>query len=282
MLWLVSAFGTTLCFGINNTVFKWGTTRNLSKMFLQFVFNFVAFLVVMLVVCMKHDLHPTWTVVLFGGLAGILNANGNIQMTRAFEKGPASITSTLIAMNSIVVILATAIFYPEPIPLLHWAGILLMIGAAIVVQYKPSRSSQRVEYKPWLLRCGLAILSIGCVGFVLKMMSFQHVDFLNMLVSMYGGGILFLIFFVRKEMAHLSEYKTEMKVASCIGILSTIGYACYLFALQNGPASVVYPVISLNCIVVMFGGLLIFKERLKTYQLFGILFALCGLVLTKI
>jgi drug/metabolite transporter (DMT)-like permease len=282
MLWLVSAFGTTLCFGINNTLFKWGTTRNLSKMFLQFIFYAVAFLLVLLVAFLKHDLHPSWSVALYGSLIGILNANGNIQMTRAFEKGPASITSTLIAMNSIIVILATAIFYPEPISLLHWAGILLMIGAAIVVQYQPSRTTQRFAYKPWLLRCGLAIVSIGCVGFVLKMVSYQHVDFFNMLVSMYGGGTVFLAFFVQKDLAHLTEHKTEMKLASIIGIVSTVGYACYLFALQNGPASVVYPVISLNCIVVMFAGLLLFKERLKTYQLFGIVFALCGLVLTKV
>ncbi|MEK1832875.1 hypothetical protein AAAC51_39975 [Priestia megaterium] len=42
-----------------------------------------------------------------------------------------------------------------------------------------------------------------------------------------------------------------------------MGYSCYLFALKEGPSSVVYPIISLNCIVVLIGSLIIFKERLK-------------------
>lgn len=281
MLWLMSAFGTALCFGINNSLFKWGATKDLSKVFIQFFFYLVAFLIVLLFTLIQGNLHVSFMAMVYGSLIGILNANGNIQMTRAFEKGPASITSTLIAMNTIVVVLATALFFPESIPMLHWLGVMLMIGAVIVIQYQPNKQI-RIDYKPWLLRCLFAILSIGSVGFLLKVASYERVDFLQMLVSMYGGGLIFLGLFARKELMRLAKHKTEMKIASLVGILSTIGYSCYLFALKNGPASVVFPIISLNCIVVMIAGLLIFKERLKSYQLLGMAVALFGLVLTKV
>lgn len=104
----------------------------------------------------------------------------------------------------------------------------------------------------------------------------------EMLVSMYGGGAVYLSLLARKELKKITAHKIEIKIGILVGILSTIGYSCYLFALKEGPSSVVYPIISLNCIVVLIGSLIIFKERLKKYQLIGIILTLCGIVLTKI
>jgi drug/metabolite transporter (DMT)-like permease len=280
-MWLLAALGTTFCFGVNNTLFKWGTTRKLSKEWIQFFFYLVAFLLVLSYGVFRHALHPNYLAFLIGGLTGILNANGNLQMTKAFEKGPASITSTLIAMNSVVVVLATALFFPESIPVLHWLGIVIMIVSAIVVQYQPGNKT-RFEYKPWLLRCTFSLVSVGSVGVLLKVAAYEQINFIDMLFFMYGGGLIFLSVLVRGEILRLTAHKSEIKIATIVGFLSTIGFACYLFALKTGPASIVFPIISLNCLVVMISGLFLFKERLKTYQLIGMATALFGLVLTKI
>lgn len=281
MYWLLAALGTAFCFGISNTLFKWGATKNLSKVCIQFFFHAIAFVIVLSVAIIRDDFHPTLITASIGVLIGICNANGNLQMTRAFEKGPASITSTLIAMNAVVVILATAIFFPESIPMLHWFGIALMLGAAMVVQMRPSQQV-RIEYGPWLSRCAFALLSVGSVGFLMKVATNEHVDFFNMLVAMYAGGLFFLGVLVRKELPEIAKRRLEIRTGLVVGFTSTIGYTCYLYALKTGPASVVFPVISLNCIVVMIAGLLIFKERLRFHQLLGMVVALCGLVLTKI
>lgn len=241
----------------------------------------MAFLIILLFAYVRHDLYFSMPSIVFGLLIGIFNANGNIQMTKAFEKGPASITSTLIASNSIVVVLATALFFPESIPMVHWLGIGLMLAAAIVIQYQ-SNTRTAFEYKPWLLRCTLALLSIGLVGIFMKVATYQHVDFINLLVSMYGGGFLYLCVLARKEWKSPRNFQVEFKLASIVSVLSVIGYSCYLFALKTGPSSVVFPIISLNCVIVMLMGLVIFKEKLKMYQFLGIMIALFGLVLSKV
>lgn len=285
-MWLLAAVGTAFCFGVNNTLFKWGTTKGLSKTIIQFFFYLTAFCLVTGYALFSHSLHLGILSSILGGIMGILNTTGNLEMTKAFEKGPASVTSTLIAMNTIVVVFATAMFFPESIPLMHWVGIILMLTAAVIIQYKPGSSaaggSTQMEYKPWLLHTALSILSLGSVGFLMKVASYLHFDFLNLLVSMYGGGLLFLSFLVYKEFARGIGFKEEVKVAVSVGFFSTVGFSCYLFALGSGPSSVVFPVVSLSCLVVAFSGLLIFKERLRILQVLGIGTAIFGLILTKI
>ncbi|HJV45814.1 MAG TPA: DMT family transporter [Bacillota bacterium] len=276
-MWLLAALGTTFCFGINNSIFKWSATRGLSKISIQFFFYMVASLLITGYGLYRHQFHFSGWAVLLGAAAGILNANGNIQMTKAFEKGPAGITSTLIAMNAIIPVLASGILFPEPIPPLHWLGVILMVMAAAIVQFQPNRNNQ-VEYRTWLVRIALALLSIGSCAVILKITAFYQISFANYLLFFYSGGFVYLALRMMKQEIHL----IEVKVGSMVGILSVIGFGCYLYALASGPASVVFPVISLNCLVVMGTGLLLFNEKIRWYQAIGILVALSGLVLTKI
>jgi drug/metabolite transporter (DMT)-like permease len=276
-MWLLAALGTTFCFGINNTIFKWSAMRGLSKISIQFFFYTVASFIVTGYGILQHQFHFGWLAVLLGATAGILNANGNIQMTRAFEKGPAGVTSTLIAMNAIIPVLASGLLFPEPISPLHWLGVILMVTAAAIVQYQPNRNDQ-VEYKTWMIRITLALISIGSCAFILKIAAYYEISFANLLMFFYSGGFIYLALRMIRQQVSL----TEVKVGGMVGILSVIGFGCYLYALQSGPASVVFPVISLNCLVVMGTGLLLFKEKMKWYQVVGIAVALSGLVLTKI
>ena len=65
-------------------------------------------------------------------------------------------------------------------------------------------------------------------------------------------------------------------------MLSLIGYSCYFYALNTGISSIVFPIVSLNCLVVVFIGCYLYKERLKLYQMAGVAIALIGIILTKI
>ena len=100
-MWVLLAFLTSLCFGINNTIFKISNGKGLSKVHVQFFFYFVAFIMTSSFVLLNGRFHPNWLSLILGSAIGVLNANGNIQMSKAFEKGPASLTSPLIAANAI-------------------------------------------------------------------------------------------------------------------------------------------------------------------------------------
>ncbi len=42
---------------------------------------------------------------LLGGIIGILNTNGNIQLSKAYENGPASLTAPIVSANAIFPVL---------------------------------------------------------------------------------------------------------------------------------------------------------------------------------
>ncbi|MGE7666447.1 DMT family transporter [Ureibacillus composti] len=278
-MWIFAALVTMLCFGLNNLIFKWSTGKGYSKVHIQFYFYLVAFVLTLIYGFFTGIQHINFVTAVIGGLIGVLNTVGNIQMSKAFEKGPASLTSPLISANSVIPILSAALIFNEHITMIQWIGILIMMASAIVIQYTPGTNAN-TEYVPWLLRIMFAIVSFGILGILMKTSSYLHIDSLNTLICMYGGGWLYLAItsLIQKE-----EWKqSEAKTGGIVGLFSIIGYSAYFFALNTGTASIVFPIVSLSCLVVVLGGCWVFKERLKAYQVIGVITALLGIVFTKI
>ncbi|CAM5194515.1 EamA-like transporter family protein OS=Ureibacillus acetophenoni OX=614649 GN=SAMN05877842_11513 PE=3 SV=1 [Ureibacillus acetophenoni] len=279
-MWVVAAMVTMFCFGINNMIFKATSKSGLSKVHMQFFFNLTAFLIMLGYGLIKGFSTFNLITIVLGAIIGILNANGNIQMAKAFSKGPGSITSPLISTNTIIPILSAALIFHEHISLIQWIGIIVMLASAVVIQYTPGTGGVKIDYKPWMLHILLSVGSFGVLGILMKTSSHLQIDSINTLVCMYAGGALFLIInsLITKEEWH-SE---ELKLGILIGCISVIGYSSYFFALNTGVASIVFPIVSLSCLVVVLGSCWLYKERLKAYQIIGVLTALFGIVLTKI
>jgi len=278
-MWIAAAFITMVCFGTNNTIFKWSTEKRVSKVHIQFFFYFVAFILTLGFAIAYKTVQLNLLTILLGALIGILNANGNIQMSKAFEKGPASLTSPLVGTNTIFPIVCAAVIFHEHITLIQWVGIIFMLGSAMAIQYS-SEKNRRINYKSWIIRVGLAIVSFGLLGILMKTTSYLHLNSLNILIAMYGGGSVYLIIcsVAMKE----RWQRSEVNVGTIVGLISILGYSCYFYALRTGTASIVFPVVSLNCLVVVLAGYFLYKEKLKGYQVIGVLTALLGIIFTKL
>ena len=278
-MWIAAAFVTMVCFGTNNTIFKWSTKRKVSKVHIQLYFYFVAFLLTLGFAIVNGTVHMNLITILLGAFIGILNANGNIQMSKAFEKGPASLTSPLVGVNTIFPILCAGVVFHEHITLIQWIGILIMLGSAITIQYS-SDKNRRINYFPWMLRVALAIFSFGLLGILMKTSSYLQINSLDILIAMYGGGSVYLAIcsMFNKE----KWQRSEANLGSIVGLISILGYSSYFFALKTGTATIVFPIVSLNCLVVVLAGFFLFKEKLKRYQVIGVFTALLGIIFTKI
>lgn len=278
-MWVAAAMVTMILFGINNMIFKITSGKGLSKVHMQFFFYLMALFIILCYGMVKGFAPFNLLTIVLGVFIGILNANGNIQMAKAFEKGPGSITSPIISTNTVIPILSAAIIFEEHITLIQWIGIFVMLISAAVIQYVPGNSIQ-VDYKPWLYRVLLSIGSFGVLGVLMKTSSHLHIDSVNTLVCMYAGGGVYLIIqsIVMKE----PWQRTELGLGSMMGCLNVVAYCSYFFALNTGVASIVFPIVSLSCLVVVLGSCWLYKERLKMYQVVGVVSALIGIVITKI
>jgi drug/metabolite transporter (DMT)-like permease len=278
-MWLGAAFVTMISFGVNNTIFKWSTGTGLSKVHIQFFFYFVAFLITLGYGMANGISQINLLTILLGAIIGILNANGNIQMSKAFEKGPSSLTSPLIGTNAIFPILSAGLIFHEQITILQWVGIVFMLGSAMAIQYSPT-TNKNTNYLPWIIRVILAIMSFGVLGVLMKTSSYLHINSLNILISMYGGGTIYLA--ICSMTGKEKWNRPEANIGALVGLISILGYGAYFYALRIGTASIVFPIVSLNCLVVVLSGVWIFKEKLKIYQVIGVLSALLGIIFTKL
>lgn len=281
MLWFLAALGTSFCFGLSSTLFKWGATKGLSTGRVQFFYYTIATCLVLSYGILRREVEMTLLSLSIGGIAGALNAYGNLQMTKAFQKGPASITSMIIAANVVLGIVATAIFFPESLSIWHWSGIALLLGSTAIVQRLPEKGNH-IEHRSWLLHCIFALISIGLAGFFLKIASEYKIDFLSTLVALFAGGWVFLSITSYKELKHTFIQKQELYIGALAGLTMAAGYSLYLYSLNAGSASIVFTIISLNALVVVIASVVLFGERLKAYQVMGLIIALVGLTLTKI
>lgn len=279
-MWFLGAIFTTICFGINNAIFKWSTDKGYSKVNLQLFFYLSAFLLTLTYGILTDSLHLNLIALILGALIGVLNTNGNIQMSKAYEKGPASLTAPIISSNAIFPVLCAGLIFKEHISKLQWLGILLILSSVVAIQYTQKQSRVETNYISWIYRIVLAILSFGILGIFMSFSSYLHISSINILISMYGGGSVYLFMLMAryKEKAHLPE----VKLGGFVGAISVAGYSSYFFALQTGIASIIFPLVGLNCLVVVFAGCILFKEKLRSYQIVGVLSAVIGIVLTKI
>lgn len=87
-----------------------------------------------------------------------------------------------------------------------------------------------------------------------------------------------------KELAKNKWFPTKMEIeiGAIVGLIMATGYGLYIYSLKTGPAGIVFSIISLNAIVVVVAGVVFLKERLKAFQVVGVIIALAGIVLTKI
>jgi drug/metabolite transporter (DMT)-like permease len=278
-MWIVAAVLTMLCFGINNMIFKVTSGKGLSKVHMQFFFYLIAFLLMFGYGTVIGFASFNSLTIVLGAVIGILNANGNIQMSKAFEKGPASITSPLISTNTVIPILSAALIFQEHITLIQWIGIIVMLASAAIIQYVPG-NGVKMEYKPWMYRVLLSVTSFGVLGVLMKTTSYFHIDSINTLVCMYGGGAVYLM--INSLLMKEKWQRKELKLGIIIGCISVVGYSSYFFALSTGVASIVFPIVSLSCLVVVLSSCWLYKERLKLYQIIGVISALIGIVLTKL
>lgn len=279
-MWFLGTILTTICFGINNAIFKWSTVKGYSKVNLQFFFYFSAFILTLVYGIASYSIHLNLTVIFLGALIGILNAYGNIQMSKAYENGPASTTALIISANAILPVLSAGLIFHEQISTIQWIGIALILSSVVAIQYTPKKTQSQTNYSSWMFRMLLAFLSFGTLGVLLKFASNLNISSINLFISLYGGGSVYLLLMMVTGKEKISM--PVMKLGALVGVISLSGYISYFYALKTGIASIVFPIVSLNCLVVVFVGCVIFKEKLKTYQIVGVLSAVMGILLTKL
>ncbi|MBU0975429.1 MAG: DMT family transporter [Patescibacteria group bacterium] len=266
-------------------MFGWGvgnfTTGVLSKKVDPFKLSFIVHtsalpLTVLLLLFFKYSISIDYFFLL--SILGITASSSYFTLSKSLQTGTISVISTIIPIWAIFTSVLSFLFLEEEIYAEKVLGILIVISGVLLV----SADFEQIKKKAVVLHAGTAWAFLS--AFVMGLHSFlvalftQKFDWFSVtLTGRIWTFLVFLIlaFFSRKRLKNFFIKVPKLVIA--LILLETIVIAVFNRGLELGEPSVVATIASATPLVAVPLAFIFFKEKLKLYQIFGMLLSIVGI-----
>ena len=204
-------------------------------------------------------------------------------MAKSTQKIGASVTSVASKMSLVITVLFGILYFHDAINAFKIIGIVIALASVFfIVQINPKEVNKKFIYLPVILFFGGGFIDIS--------LNFNQVVHLKNINSGLFSTVAFTAAFIGGLMVLLYRLiagKEKLRFKNIIGgiilgILNWLSIFLLLLTLKN-PAwdsSTVYTIINIGVLLlVVFCGVLVFKEKLNTKQWIGICLAITAIVL---
>lgn len=281
-MWLPAAFLSAFVFGIGGFLFKVSSHKNYHSA-IMFLGLYLAGSLVFLTTFLLEgkQIHLDAHTLLFSILIGLGSYYGNSFLVRAYDTGPACLTSPLMSTNILLVVLLSLFVYDEHITRQQCFGIGCMVAAVSLLGTKFDNAL--IKSKMWAVFIFLAVLFIFMREGGLKIA--HEFGMNNQGVLLFGylfSGILALMSILFKNIDPQTihpSYKSAFLLGTTIGVFSAAGMSLLAYAIDRGPASIVVPVFSMRNFVAVVLLVIFFDERLPKIQWAAVLLLITGVLL---
>lgn len=283
MMWLVAAFMSAFVFGISGFLLKVGSHRKYHRTKVLCGLYLIGSAVFLIPLFFAPMPHVTWMVIFFSLLIGMGSYYGNSFLIKAYDLGPACLTSPLVNVSVLLVILMSVLFYKEKLQDLQYVGITCMVMAVSLLGCNFKNSL--IKSPLWVVFVILTILFIFMREGGLKIAQENGLN--NFVVLFFGYVFAFLmtLFDLNKNKIFHNKSLTIQKtengylLGSIMGVLSASGLMLLAYAINHGPASIVIPVFSTRNFVAVSLLIIYFKEKISRLQWLAVALLMLGVLL---
>lgn len=222
-----------------------------------------------------HEAAPGWDQLAWSALAGLSGSCGMLILYYAIGRGQMSIAAPVSALfTALLPVIASAVMEGLP-SLLKILGFALALAAVWMIAQEGDQKSHLVR----LADLRLPLLSGLCFGlyFIFMHQGGQRAVIWPLIVARSTGMLTVMIFMLARR----DSWRLEKAVWILIvlnGVLDVGGNAFYILAGQAGRLDVAAVLSSLYPGATVVLAWLILKERIRGFQMFGILAALIAIV----
>lgn len=226
---------------------------------------------------------PNLNTLIFGLIMGIATSLFQVIYLAAFKRGPISISGTIISLSILLPTIYGLAFLNESITTSKIIGIILTISSLIVLNINKKTGKINILY---LILIFIAFILSGSINILQS--AFNYLDISNernyLLFISYLTSFVFslILAFVYKPKEKLN-YKFDLInlfYPILIGILLAVQNILLMYLLTIFDASIYFPVSSaLNIVFITLFGLFIFKDKIKTTQIIGIVLSIVSIVI---
>lgn len=212
-------------------------------------------------------------------LLGLINVAGMYTFYKSVKKKGLALTSPIMNAWVFITVILGLIFYNEVISNLQWLAIVFIVGGVIAVTIK---KQQKIKFDSSFIYAITSMIIWGIFFFLLKVPNLIFgaiivTSSIKLLSSAFSVPIL-----IQKKIKLFQTKHRVLCYIILIGILDSIGFLAFNFALNYSPVSIVSAISSAVPVVSVILGVIILKENLTTGQKIGIITAIIGLIFISI
>ena len=275
---------------VNSFCDKYVSLKNGNKY--NFLYNCIKFLIGSLCLMLPFllDSSPKFAlgVILCGVACGVMYAISKTLMLKGYEKTSVAFMTLCHSSGMIIPCMIGHFFWSEELSLFSVIGIILAVTSIVMLK---DSSSEKNRFDVVGIIIGLIIfLSSGGVMVVQKLMG---IYFAEQSVGAYNFYSFLVPFFILSFFAYKgkgNDYKSDKKdirsVLLCaLGSAVSLCVISYVMTTLAGgvPSVILFPLFNgLGIISVCVGSVFVFKEKLTTKKIIGLIIGICGLCLVNI
>lgn len=179
--------------------------------------------------------------IVWGCLAGLLGAIGQLVLFFILKIAPAYLVFPLLSLTPVVTILMAVLLLKENTGRLGWWGIVVAVIAILLLSYQPPGEKNVAGYW-WMLLAAIPLLAWGAQGYVMRFanetMKAESIFFYMMLSSV----ALIPVALMMTDFSQPINWGFKGPgLAAFIQILNAFGALCLVYAFRYGKAIIIAP-----------------------------------------
>lgn len=280
-MWLGFALGSAFFAGITSILAKCGikkTDSNVATALRTIVVLIFSWVMVFLAGSQSSIRSLSPRSLLFLILSGLSTGASWLCYFRALQLGDLNKVVPIDKFSTVLTILLAFLFLGEPVDLCKAVGIAgISAGTWLMIQKKES-SEEKAPNKRWFFYALLSAVFASLTS-ILGKIGITDVESnlgtaIRTIVVLIMAWIV--VFVTKKEQTIKDIDKRELKFILLSGIATGASWLCYYHALQEGPASLIVPIDKLSIVVSIGFSYVVFKEKLSSKGLLGLVCIVAG------
>ncbi len=179
---------------------------------------------------------------LWGGLAGLLGAGGQLVLFFTLRIAPAYLVFPLLSLTPVVTILMAVLLLHEKTGKMGWIGVGLALISIFMLSYQPAGAGQVSGYT-WMLLVAVPLFAWGAQGYIMR--------FANEIMS--AESLYFYMTATSVMLIPLALYMTDFNqpiewglkgpyLSAILQSLNAFGALCLVYAFRYGKAIIIAPI----------------------------------------
>ena len=203
----------------------------------------------------------------------------------AAERGSISIVGSVTASYPIMVIVVAIVFLSEAPTILQLGGVMLVTSSMIILSFMHGRGLDSTTYMgKWFALCIAAVILYGLWAIFTKLALGDMPPLL--FVGIYGFVIpptalgYYMYKGIRLKKA-LPTWSVPLIIAIIANEISNLAFFCEIYSADQGPASIVFPLVAASPVVVVLLAYGFLKERLTKREVILVALVIIGIVMAS-